>query len=517
MTQKHQNAAKADYQRLRNLSCAQLWADEVPLFNQGHPRERMQRVSVVRAIGVVFSESGTAEEKSAARQWLRQLLHDPEEKIRRYAMTALPKIGADDAEENTLLDLLEKTDSNRELRALGQTLAKIGGEATLDRIRHSQSPEIHRTIQKVEGTLARLQNPSAIRMDHSLDEFRKIRIHLRCKFGLEEMVTDELQSRFPGGDRFRIIRTEPGLVAVDPLGPFELKHLFSIRTFANAAIVLGTADSPDNEAAALAKIIASEHSQRVFHAFTDGPIRYRLEFPARGHQRALIRSITNRVFELCPTLINDSRSAPWQIAVYQRGRRIWAELSPRLRPDPRFAYRLDDVPAASHPPLAAAMAFLAGSLDGATVWDPFCGSGLELVEAGLRGGASQIIGTDRSEDAVRIASANFESALHGSIPSHFEMCDFRDYSDVEGLREGGVSVIISNPPMGRRIKIPDLRGLIADFFEIAAEALAPSGCLVFANPLPLKPLDKRLILDYRHRVDLGGFDVHLEKYTKAES
>jgi len=516
MIPKSENSAKAEYQRLRSLSCDALWSVEVPLFDRGTPRERMQRVSVVRAVGVVFSESGTAEQNAAARQWLRQLLQDPEEKIRRYAMTALPKIGADDTEENTLLDLLEKTESDREVKALGQTLAKIGGEATLERMRHHQTPEIHRTIQKVEGNVARLQNPSSIRMDHVVADLRKIRIHLRCKFGLEEIVAQELDARFPGETGFRIVHSEPGLVAIDPRGPFQLADVFSIRSFANASIVLGTADSPNNEADALAKIIASDHARRVFEAFTAGPVRYRLEFPARGHQRALIRAITNRVFELCPALINDSRGAPWQIAVYQRGRRIWAELSPRLRPDPRFAYRLDDVPAASHPPLAAAIAFLAGPLRGATIWDPFCGSGLELVEAALRGGAAQIIGTDRSEDAVRIASANFESALHGAIPSHFETCDFRDYSDVEGLREGGVSVILSNPPMGRRIKIPNLRGLIGDFLEIAEEALVPGGCLVFANPLPVKPAGHQLTLDYRQRVDLGGFDVHLEKYTKLE-
>lgn len=514
MTAKLPTTAKADYQRLRMLTCEALWSDEVPRFDRGDARDRMQRVAVIRAVGVVFSESGTPEQKQSAREWLRHLLNDPQEKIRRYAMTALPKIGVEGTEESMLLDLLEHSRSDREKLALGQTLAKIGGEATLNRLRNSDTPEIHRTIQKVEGNVARLQNPGAIRMDHTLVDIRKIRLHLRCKPGLEDVMAKELASRFPIDTRFRIVRTEPGLVAVDPLQPFSLDEVFSIRTFAHAAIVLGTADSPDDESAALASIITSEHAQRVFHAFTMGPVRYRLEFPARGHQRALIRSVTNRVFEQCPTLINDSRSAPWQIAVFQRGRRLWAELSPRLRPDPRFSYRLDDVPAASHPPLAAAMAFLAGPLDGTIVWDPFCGSGLELVEAGMRGGASHIIGTDRSDDAIRIARANFESAMQGAIPSQFESCDFRDYSDVEGLREGGVTVIISNPPMGRRIKIPNLRGLIADFLEIAEEALAPSGRLVFANPLPIRPRGRRLTLDYRQKVDLGGFDVHLEAYTK---
>jgi hypothetical protein len=39
--------------------------------------------------------------------------------------------------------------------------------------------------------------------------------------------------------------------------------------------------------------------------------------------------------------------------------------------------------------------------------------------------------------------------------------------------------------------------------------------LVFANPLPTRPSDLRLKLDMTQRIDLGGFDVHLERYIKT--
>ena len=93
------NSGKELYQQLRRLPCAQLWQDEVPRFDRAAPRERFERVALVRAVGVVFAESGTAAQQDAARTWLRGLLHDPEEKIRRYAMAALPKIGAGQGEE----------------------------------------------------------------------------------------------------------------------------------------------------------------------------------------------------------------------------------------------------------------------------------------------------------------------------------------------------------------------------------------------------------------------------------
>ncbi|MBJ7391460.1 MAG: hypothetical protein JHC85_07845, partial [Chthoniobacterales bacterium] len=81
------------YKRLRNLPKGQLWKSEVPRFDAASPRERMQGVALIRALGSIFSRFGTEEEKAAVRRWLMALLKDPQEKIRRYAMAALPKIG----------------------------------------------------------------------------------------------------------------------------------------------------------------------------------------------------------------------------------------------------------------------------------------------------------------------------------------------------------------------------------------------------------------------------------------
>jgi tRNA G10 N-methylase Trm11 len=74
--------------------------------------------------------------------------------------------------------------------------------------------------------------------------------------------------------------------------------------------------------------------------------------------------------------------------------------------------------------------------------------------------------------------------------------------------------MITNPPMGRRIRVPNLRGLFGDLFAVAAEALKPGGRLVFANPLRIEPPDPSLKLKYRQVIDLGGFDCRLEMYLK---
>jgi tRNA G10 N-methylase Trm11 len=68
--------------------------------------------------------------------------------------------------------------------------------------------------------------------------------------------------------------------------------------------------------------------------------------------------------------------------------------------------------------------------------------------------------------------------------------------------------------MGRRIRVPNLRGLFRDLFAVAAEVLKPGGRLVFANPLRIEPPDRSLKLKYQKVIDLGGFDCRLEMYLK---
>src|SRR4051812_36898990 len=113
------NRDKELYRQMRALSCNQLW-EEIARFDRASSEERIETVGLLRAVGVVFSEAGTTAQKDQVRPWLRSLLHDPSEKIRRYAMTALPKIGAGAGEEEELLDLLRTTTVEREKKFLGQ-------------------------------------------------------------------------------------------------------------------------------------------------------------------------------------------------------------------------------------------------------------------------------------------------------------------------------------------------------------------------------------------------------------
>ncbi len=503
------------YNKLRRLSCETLWNNEVARFEQSIPEERVKQAALIRAVGTVFSESGTQEQKEEVRSWLIHLLRDPSEKIRRYAIKSMPKLGSGGREEEALLSLLQSTAVEREKKYVGQALEKIGGKATLDTL-NRMSDLLPRTGQKVKANLVREQNQSIIQMDRILSDFSRLRIHLHCRKGLEEIIRDEVKDRFAKHKKFRIIGMQSGLVIITPESPFSLSDIYTLRCFATAGFFLGKVreSGPAEYTNALASLMTSPLSQSIFNAFTEGSVRYRIEFSGRGPQRNAIRMISDKAYSLCPDILNDPRKAPWSIDLFPSENEISIELRARLTPDPRFLYRKDDIQAASHPPLAASMARLAGQTSNEIVWDPFCGSGIELIERSLLGGVRNVIGTDLSPDAIAVCRTNFAASNATAVPAIFECCDFRDFHKVEGLGPECVTLIITNPPMGRRIRVQDLRGLIGDIFSVAARVLKPGGRLVFPNPSRIEPSGHSLKLDYRKTVDLGGFDCRLEMYVK---
>ena len=507
------------YRQMRAVPGETLWKNEVPLFNKATPEERLKKVSVVRAVGAHFATAGTDDQKREVMAWLIGLLHDPAEKVRRYAMAAIPKIGAGQREEKELLALLRKTTNDREKKFLGQTLAKIGGSATLAVVSRVRGLPGH-TEQKVKANVARIERPSVIRMHSNFSQFSGLRINLRCRRGLEKILAEEVEERSGKQGKFKIISVRGSVGTVAPAGQFTLADIYAFRCFATAGFVLGTVQAGGDAETIekLASIIVSPLSYNILTTFTDGSLRYRLEFIARGHQRGAVRQIAGRAYAMNPAILNDSHCALWEIDIYPAGQGAMSvELRPRLSPDLRYYYRTDDIPAASHPPLAACMARLAGKAIDDIVWDPFCGSGLELIEKTLLGGVKSIYGTDLSSEAVAIAKANFAASKEKLVQASFAISDFRNFTRVQGLGPASVTLIITNPPMGRRVRVPNLSGLIADLFAVAAAALKPGGRLVFANPLQIEPRDPSLKLQFRQVIDLGGFDCRLEKYLKAKS
>jgi len=211
-----------------------------------------------------------------------------------------------------------------------------------------------------------------------------------------------------------------------------------------------------------------------------------------------------------PALMNDTRAPTWEISVVRDARAPHLLLFPLAFEDPRFGYRRRDVRAASHPTIAAALARAAEVRSDDVVWDPFVGSGLELVERAKLGPYRALLGSDLDPAALDAARENLTAAGLDA--------ELRVGNAIE-LRPPGVSLILSNPPMGRRlVRDRSLGDLLDAFIGNAARTLVPGGRLVWLSPLAERTRIRATSLGLRARsgprVDLGGFDVELQTFQR---
>ncbi len=530
---------RAHYLALRPLDCDTLWKEHVAAFDRASPPERLQTVSVIRAVAVVFTEQGTPAQKDMARRWIRSLLDDPAEKIRRYAVQALPKLGADSADETALLTVWERPVSERERRAVTRTLERVGGKQTLVRTAAAASPQLRPAPQRLEANMARDTHSGTLALDAPLENGRGTRVLLECRSGLAPLVREEIaahprcRSIFePGrtGSHTEPRRTATADLELTAQKPFTLDALLDLRCWSSLAFPLARLPALPHPGAplpieALAEAAASPHAWQILRAFTSGSIRYRWDFPARRISGAVAQRLSDTVHARRAGLLNDPRAALWEVRVRETPRSVAVDLLPKFRPDPRFAYRTGDVPAASHPPLAAAIARIAevGSPPferGERIWDPFCGSGLELAECALQRAPALLLGTDLDPGACRVAAANVASALSKiprapSLETRFECGDFRDVLRL-GIPEQSLTLIVTNPPLGKRVPQKSLEELMGSLFTLAERLLVPGGRLVLVNPCANRPAPPGLRRISSREVDVGFAHFPIEKYLREK-
>mgnify|MGYP002148916039 CR=1 FL=1 len=246
-------------------------------------------------------------------------------------------------------------------------------------------------------------------------------------------------------------------------------------------------------------------------ARSDEPLRFRIELYDSGPRRALIWRLAQAIARACPALCNDPKGSPWELGLRtSRGEPLSLELVARRLEDERFSYRVASVPASSHPTLAAALARLIDAGPEDVVWDPFVGAGAELIEVARLGRCRRLHGTDLSDEALAAAAANVEAAQVRGVRLR------RD--DALTARPAGVTCIVTNPPMGRRVRRGDVTELLGGFVRHAAEVLPRGGRLAWLDPQPqrhaavLRELGLRPLV--QRAVDMHGFYAQLELWQK---
>jgi precorrin-6B methylase 2 len=486
-----------------------------------------------------------------ARGELIARLGDVRVRVRRAAIVALGKLGATRAtrddrrasedDDDVRIALIARWDAPDvppdERRALAEALGKIGGDGVRERLESLDAREDKELERRRDRALlvadreGKRGEDSEVLVDQRPP--RALVVRLGCRPALAELLIAE--ARAAGFDG-KAVRDDA--VDVPLAGAWQM--LFASRLWATAAIRVedrglraharsegtqkvhranvdrassnagrASARMKDDRASvtdAIVRAVLSDEVRGLMTAWTRGPIRWRLSL-ARGHQRAVVWNVAKEVTKNAPGLINDPTQTTWDIRVDDEEGVL--ELVPRRAPDPRFAYRVAEVPAASHPSVAAAVAWLAGIAKGDTVWDPFCGSGLELVECALRG-AGVLVGSDLDDEALAAARANLDAA--GIARASLVRGDARRFAP-----DTLVDAIVTNPPLGSRVHV-DAGALLAEALPHFARQLKPGGRLVWITPQWRRTTPaaeaQGLVLVRSLFVDLGGVRGRLERWDR---
>ncbi len=422
--------------------------------------------------------------------FLIEALADDDIKTRRNAARALGKTAPDEAIEKALVAAWDRAQHDDDRRVIGEALGKVGGKEARARL------EGHAALVKANVMLDRAAaRERRAKIDLARSAKRDLLVRFHCREGLEAILADEL------GKKFRATIASPGVVEGRLAAP--LADVAAIRTAVDFGFPIA---KHGEEADAIVDAVTSKDALAIFRAFTDveagAPIRFRVALPER--RRALLWRIADLVRQRTKELVNDPRDSTWEVRVDRRS----IELVPRAFEDPRFSYRAATVAASSHPTIAAAIARVAPLRDDDVVWDPFVGAGAELVERAKRGHYKKLIGTDIDPKAIEAARTNLARA--GITDVTLEVQDATTFAPE------GVTAILTNPPMGRRVHRGSHRDLLSRFAKHAASVLVKGGTLVWTVPEPrirAVAVEAGLALTRSWKVDMGGFPADLSVHT----
>lgn len=302
---------------------------------------------------------------------------------------------------------------------------------------------------------------------------------VRCVHGLEWVCADEVDERLPDTDDVRLARREVvfRLPAVHP-------DLLGLRTADDAFLLVGEVGSrgPAEIGAALLDLPWKERVDDVarLRALPAAPL---VDVVAQVEGRRLTRfAVEHAVGPLLADRLGggylrrtaegrDPGEPDLTVRVVVRDDAVTAAIRLTARPLHRRGYKLDTGPGTLHPPVAAALARLAGPAPGQAVLDPFCGDGTIPIETALAFPGTHVTGRDVDAQRLHHAARNAERA---GVTATLSRADAG--CPAEGSR---YDAVITNPPWNVAVDgVGTLRRGLDPAWRRLSDLIARPGLLV---------------------------------------
>ncbi|GAA3927083.1 methyltransferase domain-containing protein [Actinomadura viridis] len=181
------------------------------------------------------------------------------------------------------------------------------------------------------------------------------------------------------------------------------------------------------------------------------------------------------------------------------------------RPLHRRPYKHLTIPGTLHPPVAAAMAQLAGIQPGHTVLDPCCGAGTLLIEAAHLHPDARFQGFDNDPAALQAARTNAEGVPRLGLR--------RGDAGALPLRDASADRVLCNPPWGAQVTPSGtLARHPARWWAELSRVLTPDGTAVVLIPDPgalTAAIANGLTPVHLQQVRLSGAHSHIVQLTGA--
>ncbi|MBK9072917.1 MAG: methyltransferase [Myxococcales bacterium] len=372
-------------------------------------------------------------------------------------------------------------------RMLMRALAKVGAVEVLARLRE-RFPDVPTDVAAViAGRHAARGVSVAINAAHA---FAAGELLAECRDGIAPIAASQYAAM---GLRSTVVSSQHLRLQ----SATSLQAALACRSVVRVGLRLAgpQAARPAQHVMALVGIVGNAYA--ALRTVTTGPIRYRLTWP--GATTSMVHQVAVAVAAMHADMVNDPRGASWNISPLGSQWVAW----PTGLPDTRFAWRQGDIPAASHPTVAAALAFLAQPTDTDRIWDPFCGSGSELIECGLLAPTAALIGTDLASAALAVATRNIAAA---GLTARTELT----LADA-CAQWPDATLVISNPPHGGRVKANAV-SLHEQFFAHVASRLPAGGRLVWIRHANATLASSRLVRGAHFNMSLAGQAMVLERW-----